>query len=125
MLNRYTTGTVWLTTFPGVETVVLRSRDPADQSRFTDWSIPHAKQRPIEGDPSPLGGTGALVEDTRCLWQLWQDALDAAGAPQPKEGDAVVQTLADGLTEVTWLVKSGKNKLFGNVFDLDCLKESA
>ncbi len=122
MLDRYETRDLWYDTFPETETVTLRSRSAADQSSFTDYVIGHAKQRPIDSAPADLGGT--LVEDVRCLWQLWQDALDGAGAPAPREGDAVVQTLADGETTVTWYVERLKNKMFGNVFDLTCLKQA-
>lgn len=122
MLSRLTTRRVWATTFPDVETVTLRSRSSADQSAFTDYTIGHAKQRPIDDAPAPLGGS--LVEDNRCLWQLWQDALDAAGAPAPKEGDAIVQTLPDA-TQVTWHVERLRHKLFGNCHDCYAVREAA
>lgn len=121
MLNRATTRRLWSSTFPKTETVVLRSRSAADQSTFADYAVGHAKQRPVAGEPSVLGGT--LIEDVRCTWQVWQDALDAANAPAPKEGDAVVQTLLDS-TQVTWLARAVRNRMFGNLFDLDCVREA-
>jgi hypothetical protein len=94
--------------------VTLRSRDLSNDAvaAFTDYALTHAKLRTSDIAEDQEGG--AVVDGySSASWLVWQDDLDAAGAPDPKVGDEVVQS--DG---TRWRVTRVKNTLMREVWDL-------
>lgn len=116
MLNRSTTRNL-RRLMPQKEAITFRSRNISQPAAttFTDYLIPQAKQFAVTvAHEGPDSTTPVL----RCDWLLWAELLEAAGAPDPKGGDRIVQ--ADG---TTWVVKEKNNGMFGNDYRLSCVQK--
>lgn len=93
--------------------VTLQSRDLSndEEATYDDYALTHAKLRTT--DVSEGGESGAVVNGfATASWLVWQEDLDASGAPDPKVGDQIVH----GPTK--WLVTGAKNTLLREVWDL-------
>jgi len=95
------------------ETVVFNSRQPANQSLFTPYTIYRAKRRKIDDEERLARG---LLNVKALAWLVDQAGLTYAGAPDPKSRDQFVA--ADG----TWIIidKGVEVKELGHVFECVC-----
>lgn len=120
MLSPYHTRNIWRRVCPGISACTLRVRSSADQSAFTSYSLYHARQEPLSRVDVPLGGN--LITDETAPWLIWQDDLDAAGAPVPKIGDEISQSVA-GVT-VVWEITAVDTELFGQPYVCSALRRA-
>lgn len=107
---------MWLNTSPLMEPVTLRVRAGGSTSSFTAYSLPRAKRRP---STNQVSGEFAANELT-CRWELWNESLLAASAPNPKITDEVMD--ANG---VKWVITRITNNMLEEVFVCDCQREVA
>lgn len=70
------------------EAVTFKSRQAGDaQNTFVNYAVPRARTRFLDKD-API--SDVQTSEQRYAFQIWQDALDAVSAPDPKVTDVIV-----------------------------------
>lgn len=91
MINANTVRAAWKRLCPekGAATLRVRAASPGPTGwTFTDYALKHV-HRQASAKYDPAGEPQADAD--RATFQVWQDDLDAAGAPAPRKSDLIVQ----------------------------------
>ena len=113
MISRGQTYTVWQRLIPRKEAVTLRVRNRSDiKAGYTDYGLGWAAPKDLGFTEANVDGAVTSTLPTR-RWQVWQQILDEAGAPNPRVGDVILDS-----SGTTWTVQSVDNPLFSLVWNL-------